>query len=473
MKHVAIVTRISKDDEGRGEGVGDQESWGRPYCADHFPGLPIVVYCDNDLSATDRETERPGFHRLTAAIQAAQVAAIVATERSRLIRDAAQWFDYVDDVLLPAGIDVLHTRARGVMHVDDLAADVDAVLGRREVRVITKRVRAKHERLAAQGRPSGGRQLGYRNDRNEQGEATLEVVPVEADAIRWAADAVLRHGWSLTAVGVEWERRGIKHPRQGRRGHKAWHAQQVRAVLTKPSLVGLRIVDGREVEATWPPILDMKTWKRLRDELDTRRETNRQTGARKARRYLLTGGFAVCGLCGDPYGERLRAGWRRDKQAAYYECIGCHRATVRADALEAHVYDELLVNLDNPKFWEPMAKDGHEADRERITDALADIETQRAELGRLWARREIDAAGWASAGHDLDSQTVALRTELAELPPPAIDIDPEAIRDGWDAMTLDERRHVIGLVLERVIVYRARPGVRRFEPSRVRIEWRR
>src|SRR4029453_16429738 len=45
-----IYARISIDKSGRKEGVEAQEKWGRAYAAEHWPGFPVRVFKDNNLS---------------------------------------------------------------------------------------------------------------------------------------------------------------------------------------------------------------------------------------------------------------------------------------------------------------------------------------------------------------------------------------------------------------------------------------
>lgn len=486
VKHVAIACRISEDTEGRGEGVDDQETWGRDYAVEHFPGLPVVVYRDNNISATDRETERPDFERLTADIQAGLVAHIVCTERSRLIRDAAGWFDYVDDVLLPAGIEVLHTRARGVMHVDDLAADVDAVLGRREVRVLRKRVLNKHARLAEQGRPHGGRRLGFVSGRDEEGRSTLEIVEEEADALRWAADAVLS-GASLSIVAREWERRALPHPRGGK---GPWRPEVVKKSLMAPSIAGLRIHHGVLRPATWEPILDEATWRRVVAALEHRTTVVGTNGKpfgvphrmRPPRRWLLTGGIAVCGRpeCGSPLGAQYRSVYKGRSPMAYYQCLppargGCSRLGILAEKFEAEVERRLLEHLDElAEFKQALATDEHEAKRDGILVEMTAVDKRRRDLARRWAAGLETEAERDAAREVLDADEERLSKELADLPAPAVDVDPAAIREAWGEMTFYERRRVVEIFIKPggIVVLPAQ-GRNRFNPDRIApIAWR-
>ena len=41
------------------------------------------------------------------------------------------------------------------------------------------------------------------------------------------------------------------------------------------------------------------------------------------------------------------------------------------------------------------------------------------------------------------------------------------IRDGWEAMNLDERREIIGMFVKAVVVKRATPGTKGFDENRI------
>ena len=73
----------------------------------------------------------------------------------------------------------------------------------------------------------------------------------------------------------------------------------------------------------------------------------------------------------------------------------------------------------------------------------------------------------------LDADKQRLSVALAAIPRPVEGVDPAIIREAWDsAMTLDERRAVVELFIDRVDVQPAKPGTRHFDPDRVGIIWR-
>jgi hypothetical protein len=58
-RYVAIYTRISKGKYGNAETCLDQEALGRAYAERTWPGMPVRVFSDPDLSAM----RKPGSRR--------------------------------------------------------------------------------------------------------------------------------------------------------------------------------------------------------------------------------------------------------------------------------------------------------------------------------------------------------------------------------------------------------------------------
>jgi len=114
--HVAIYTRISKDRYGNAETCLDQEQLGRAYAAKMWPGLPVKVYSDPDLSAFQDDVYRPGYEALREAIKAGQVLHLWAVEQTRLERREVPWFELAA-LLDVAGVELLHTHRDGIVRV--------------------------------------------------------------------------------------------------------------------------------------------------------------------------------------------------------------------------------------------------------------------------------------------------------------------------------------------------------------------
>jgi len=202
------------------------------------------------------------------------------------------------------------------------------------------------------------------------------------------------------------------------------------------------------------------------------RPNTRSTG----RRYLLSGGVAVCGVCGAPLVGSMKQ-IRQVRKVPYYLCMtkvggrGC--VGIMADRFEAEVVDQMLDELDKPAFREALAVDEHEERRGALTTAVRDVEARRSDLAAMWGAGEVTAEEWRAARSALDQREKGLRADLAAIPVPVAQVDVTLIREGWEAMNLDERREIIGMFVESVVVKRAKPGTRTFDAGRVAVHWRR
>lgn len=460
-----------------------QERWGREYAAQHWPGCPIRVFVDNNLSAA-RDDVRPGFENLRRALKASELAHLWAVEQSRLERrvagQAGNWFELAAE-LDAAGITELHTRRDGIVRVQDDVAGIKAVINAGERRRMVARVNDRLAVRAAEGLPAGSRYFGYRRGVNANGRPTLIIEPAEAEAIRWAADAVLS-GWSLTNIGRELRARGFRGAHGGQ-----FSTSAVRRTLTSAALAGLR-VHRREIvgRGNWKPILAEDVWQAVRAKLSGARFVRtahgadfevpaERLGARPARKYLITGGLARCGVCRTPMvgaAKRLRNGTVRPYLSCsrMYGGRGC--VGMMLDAVEDYVVDTMLDKLDKPEFLEAVTADDHVERRDELVRALSAIDAQRTQLAEMWAASGVSTVEWQAARSGLDQREQTLRGQLAAIPVPAGRVSIEDVRVAWPEMTLDERRELLFMFVEAVMIHPARPGTRSFDPGRISITWR-
>lgn len=484
-QYIALYCRLSPRPDGGYEGVDLQEKWGREYAAVTWPGIPVEVFADKGISAYNGD-QRDGYDRFREWLTAGRIAHVWTVEQSRLERREVEWFELAAE-LDACGISEVHTNREGIISVRGEVAGIKAVLAAGEARKLRQRVNDRLGELAAEGRPSGGRTFGYEHVRDEENRATLRVVEDQAEILREAADRILS-GWSLTHAAADLTERGVR----GANGAKITY-KTLNRMITNPTVAGYRVYRGAVVgRGLWQPILDDATWQAVRAKLAAPRTvrargvrpsyaiTEHQYGShstRSRRRYLLTGGIAICGVCdvaGAP--TPMRAQRRKvhgDRLDAIYTCWHGFHVGVMADPLEQHVADELLRALDKPEFLQAIAAADHSAQRNAILAALGAAENQRAELAAMWATPGgLTAAEWRSARDTIEEREHKLRAELSELPAPLVDVDMSKVRAAWPSMTLDERRELVELFITRVLVNPARPGAKQFDPQRIKIEWR-
>lgn len=504
---VALYCRISVDKSGRREGVEVQERYGRAYAAERWPGVTVEVFADNDVSAAKPDVVRPEFERLRRWLRDGLIAHIWCIEQYRFVRQELEWFKVAVE-LDDAGVTEIHTRRDGVIRVDDDVAGLKAVLGAGEVRRLRKRINDKNRDSAMRGLPPAGVPFGYRHVRLPGGLRTYELVPEQAEALRWAADMVLNLGWSTERCAEDLRQRGMHGSRRRKvidpetkepivdlaTGEPVTRptrltAPMLRRALMSPTVAGLRVYRKEVVgKGNWEPILSEETRQRLCAHFGAPRGVLMPNGrtypvvpmdrtGRTRRRYLLTGGIAICGVCESPLSASLRQRKNRDS-IPYYMCHpklggrGC--VGIDGTGLEEYAVELMFEELAKPGRVDAFLRDDHAERRKELTDELAAIEVRRAELASMWAAREVTTEEWKTMRAGLDLDESSRRGELVATPPPPDGFDAAALRDPrvWKGMELLEQRSFLEMFVRSVVVKRATPPYGRFEKERVKVHFR-
>lgn len=514
---VLLYCRISRDQNGRWEGCEEQEGWGREHAAAVWPGLPILVFMDNDLSAAKDDTRRPEFERLREEIRRrAGAVHLWAAEQSRLERREGPWFELAAE-LDANGLPEFHTKRDGVVRVRDEVAGIKAVLNAAEVRKLKARVRDTLRARAAKGIPAGGVVFGYARGFTEHGVKTLVIIEEQAEIVLECASRILA-GWSLGSIAADLRARGFHGPkpkkvrdaagrvvsadgapiREG--GAPAYRPstiteKTVRSWVTNRTVAGIRVHQGEEFgTGNWTPILDEITWRAVCHKLSSTRTVKHSDGdessisaklRRTGRRYLLTGGVAICGKCGSPmvaqtkqHAKKLKDGTRKVYRVTpYYLCEEWSCAGVPSEGFEDFVVKSLFDQLDVPNFVAAFTADENAARRDEIDGQIKAIEQSRMELSRMFALPPTDPnkltmPEWQEARQELGAQEKGLRRDLAAIPQPPIGINISDIRERWTGMTFDEKRDILSIFISRVAVMSAKDlGSNKIDDRRVQIQW--
>jgi hypothetical protein len=189
-----------------------------------------------------------------------------------------------------------------------------------------------HDRIARQGKPSGGgrRWFGYTRVFANPEETVKrkcvilreELNPVEAEALRDAAERILR-GETVGSVIREWTQRGIRQSGDGR-----WEETSLVNTLRSPRLAGLREWQGKTYPATWPAILDLDTHERL---VKLFADPSRRAHVVGRKRHLLSG-VARCGKCGNRFTSRATASTPTGASPGRGRAAGASRSTATSPA---------------------------------------------------------------------------------------------------------------------------------------------
>jgi Site-specific recombinases, DNA invertase Pin homologs len=450
-----IYARISHDSQGTALGVTRQRADCEALVA--RKGWDVAeIYIENDTSAFSRKP-RPEYIRMLDDVKNGRVNAVVAWHPDRLHRSPRELEDFID-IIEGTGAKVATCTAGDYdLATPDgrLMARIVGNVARKESEDKSRRLRRKHEELAAAGKVSGGgnRPFGFERDRST-------VNPVEANLIQDAARRVLR-GESLYAIVNEWTEAGVPTATGAR-----WSTTSLKSTLTRPRVAGLREHHGEVVgKATWDAILDEGTWRQVRAVLIN-------PGRRRspvARSYLLTG-IIRCGLCGARLVAAPRMGAGAGLTVRAYGCHkpqgGCGKISGLAAPIEEFVTEAVLVALDGPALREwKLVEPGQD-----VAEQIAADEAKLSELADLWADGTITRAEWLRSRARIETRLAESRRQVQRRPANVFgDIDD--LRSRWDGLSLDRRRAIISAVLDRVTLG---PAVRgnRFDPTRVDVTWR-
>ena len=424
----------------------------------------VEEYVDQDLSAYSGKT-RPEYKRLLSDLGSGDLDAVVVWHVDRLHRQPRELEEFLD-VWDAAGLTDLATVTGPIdlaTHDGRFTARILGAVSKKESDDKSRRVRRKHQEIAAAGRVSGGgsRPFGY-----EPGGLLLR--PDEAAVIRDCARRVLG-GDSLRAVCADLTVRKVPTVSGGQ-----WKTQTLRRVLLSGRISGQRDHYGRIVgPAVWPAIITPAETERLRAKLTyPARRTNKS-----ARRYLLAR-LLRCGLCGATLVARPRAdGTRRYVCATGPNFSGCGKITIVADSLEALVVESVLYRFDSPELAATL-------DGQQQTDAQG-VEWQREaeraqgqleELARAHGEELIGLQEWLAARTPIEQRLQTARRKLAGLNRNAALAeyigDGSKLRSDWPELTLTRQAAIVTAVLDHVIVNPGRQGLNRLDPSRVTPVWR-
>jgi site-specific DNA recombinase len=421
----------------------------------------VVARLKDDGFSAFKEIRRDDFVNLIEMIERDEIDVVIVRDVDRLTRNLPDWSRFEKAaiehrVILSAyaGGDLDLSTPEGAYY-----GGMETLRAKRESAVRSVRVREAHERIAREGKSSGGgrRWFGYTRvfanpDETVRRKRVIlreEVNPLEADALRDAAERILR-GETVGSIIREWTQRGIKPS-----GGKKWEETSLVNTLKSPRLAGLREWQGQTYPAQWPAIFDADTHERL---VKLFSDPSRRAHVVGRKQHLLSG-IARCGKCGRPLYNRSATG-----RAAAYACAtgpaekGCGGISVNAELLDEYVTGAVLDALESPRVQQAV-RAGQDTGAPRRAELLEEIrraQEKRAEARRDWAEDTIDKEDWLDIKQRTDTRIANARREYDRLTGAVTvfgDIPPsDRVRDAWQGWNTDRRRAAVKSVLNRVVV---------------------
>ena len=253
-----------------------------------------------------------------------------------------------------------------------------------------------------------------------------------------------------------------------------WITLRLKTMLRRARISGQREHQGVLYPADWKAIITPAQLTLLRAKLVPSQINKGKT---------LLSGLLICGRCG-----RRMVSKPRSKQIP---CYGCRHETggcgvnVRAAPLEAVVLTQVKEHLHDPAVQALLSPPQHDDDDPEILE----IEAARAALvdaGAMYAAGKVSAEAWQAVVAPLEHRIAAAQKRIHDRAPGVLrgkdlasmsawlrsDMAQNLGEFGpWVTSTFDQRRGVLRVLIDKVVVNPTRPG-QTFRPERLEVHWR-
>jgi len=460
-----IYCRISRDREGAGLGIERQEQDCREL-ANRLGWTVTAVHSDNDISAYSGKP-RPGYRALLDNLKAGKVNAVLTWHTDRLHRSPMELEDYI--AVCEAGRVPTHCVKAGVLDLSTasgrMTARITGAVARHEVEHMIERQKTAKMQAARAGKFRGGRRaFGFERD-------GVTVRPSEAAHVLDATRRVLR-GESLGSIAREWNARGLTSSMGAQ-----WTSVSVRDVLIRHRNAGIVEHQGDEIaKACWPAIVPETEWRAVRALLTA---PDRRRPRSNDERWLGSGIF-LCGKCDDGTTMRSATAVRsnRNQHRAVYRCKnGPHLGRV-AEVVDDYVTAVVIERLSRPDAAGLLRNDPGINIQALNSEATA-LRVRLDELAALFADGLVTGGQLAEATTKIRQRLTQVEIELASTvagSPLEGLAGTEDVAAAWAGMSVSRRKAVIDVLMTVTLLPAPRgrrPGGHYFDPTFVRIDWRR
>lgn len=458
-EHIALNVRRSPGEPDT-DSVEGQLSNGFDFIprVPELAGLPVVVYCDSNISGYKEDVTRPGYDALKLSVTRGLVRYVVSRNQARITR--SDWRSFYK-LATAFGVAASYRYQGGVVEFgrarDKLVSGMEGLMDEHYGDQVTEDVLEKHEKRRKAGLPATGHApFGY-CWAGVKPYRTFVQVPEEVALIHRIVDLLFR-GWSCSAVAKLLDSEGLT----GRKGGQ-WTSSNLKRMLSSPVQRGFHLDvpngKGRNVpsgrKGDWEPIFDEATAARL-DAILNSTHVQRADGTvmsraqTEPRSHLLTN-IVVCGRCHLP----LKGKTHKSRGGSLsYECPtgrgGCGLGISHGEAVDEAVVAEVLGMYRDPTVLRLLAGDRYSAERQALQRELDEVTASREE----WLEKAESGPPsqmLMDLMQRLEDRTVALTARVRALPPPAKQSFARVPED-WGAMTVEEQRAAIRRVMDRVVI---------------------
>ena len=473
QRNVGIYCRVSDDRDGRGEAVERQEEACRALVKSKKWNL-VDVYTDNDISANQTRKTRPEHKRLMDDLANGRIDTIVVWAVDRLYRRPIELEALLDLLKIRPDITVSAVKGQDLrLETSDgqVMARVLVALAKRETDLLAARIIAKHAELARAGKPHGGaRAFGY-----QKGQMKID----EKEAVIVKKMMKLFLATQKTSPIVKWlNSEGIKTAR----GTDHWSRKTVSDILRNPRYAGYRSHKGVITKAVWPSIVSEDDWLQAKAILN---DPTRRTSDSTKSKYLLTG-LVYCGNCGHRMtnmtrGKKLEStntyACRKDESLVLHGCGSCR---IFGAWVDEFVTEAVIHRLKADKnLLKGIASTGNkkqELEHNKLLKALSATTLKMNEAQDMWVEGVTSKSEYERARKILGEKQEMFQRQIEkiEATQPAKSLMKSVdLNKSWDERTLEEKRSLLRLVIEKIVIQKSlNPGRNTFDSRRIEIIWR-
>lgn len=248
-----------------------------------------------------------------------------------------------------------------------------------------------------------------------------------------------------------------------------WHPKTVNVLLNNTAYIGKREFEGETYPVNLPPIIARREWDRAKAAF-IRKPTPKRP------KYLLSG-MLKCSLCDGPMVHKPQIG----KFAPQYQCYGlrglgtCKGVTITHHLVETAVVEGFFSRVESEGYKDAAQAfafaEAQSPELAGLHKRLTDAQGQHDRILGLYQEGKIDRGQFERRADPLEAQAREIEREVAlieagnVLPP----VWEGNIREDWEILSADERRHALDLFIERVVI---EPGNGKRGAERLTIEWR-
>ena len=433
---VAAYCRVSTDMEEQASSYASQIRSYTELISQHEGWELVDIYADEAVSGTKTD-KREDFNRLLADCRKGRIDRVLVKSISRFARNTKDCLSALRE-LMRLGVTVQFEKENidtGTL-TTELMVSVSGSLAQQESMSISQNIRMGYRRRMERGEfIASSPPYGYRN----AGGGRLEIVPEEAEVIRWVFESYL-NGQGIVAIAEEMNRRGVpkKH------GEAAWIPYAVACWLRNEKYTGNTLcqktfttgfpyisvknrgeVDQFYIENSHPAIISQEIF----DKVQALRK-KKKAPASAPSKFPLTRKM-ICGKCGATFyrtvdrhgannwvcsghkdGNRNGKGAcpnlsvrERDIYTAFirmYNKLRLHEGIILRPALDQMEALESAVQRENPAMLE-------------VNRAIAQATEQNYKISKLRASGLLDADACAAKLAALDAQLTQLRAKRRRL----------------------------------------------------------